>query len=223
MSVLSSPAYQYLLHYKLSIPKFLPAPVSPMSTRSLWKNSSSFWNSLSPTTSSASTRNSINNYRCSHGFTCLPVIANTYMEHFESLAIPTSPTLIKWWFKYVDDVYSATRKDRINKTQEHLNSIDPHIKSTIDLAGTDGLPFLDTLTKPTPNSTESTVYRKPTHTDRYLDYNSNHPISAKLSVIHTLIHRAKQVCSTPQFLAKEMDHLYAKSYKTSTTQHSSFY
>ena len=26
MSVLSLPAYQYLLHYKLSIPKFLPAP-----------------------------------------------------------------------------------------------------------------------------------------------------------------------------------------------------
>ena len=47
---------------------------------------------------------------------------------------------------------------------------------TIELPGTDGLPFLDTLTKPTPNSIESTVYRKPTHTDR-------HPMSAKLSVI----------------------------------------
>ena len=43
---------------------------------------------------------------------------------------------------------------------------------------------------------------------RYLDYNSNHPISAKLSVIHTLIHRAKQICSTPEFLAKEMNHLH---------------
>ena len=43
---------------------------------------------------------------------------------------------------------------------------------------------------------------------RYLDYNSNHPISAKLSDVRTLIHRAKQVCSTPEFLAKEMDHLH---------------
>ena len=63
MSVLSSPASQYLLHYKLSIKRFLPAPVSPMSARYLQKNSSSFSNSLSPTASSASTRNSINNYR----------------------------------------------------------------------------------------------------------------------------------------------------------------
>ena len=103
------------------------------------------------------------------------------------LAIPSSPTSIKWWFRYVDDVHSATRKDQVNQLQEHLNSIDPYIKFAIELPGIDGLPFLDTLSKPTPNSIESTGYRKPTHTDRYLDYNSNHPISAKLSVIHTLI------------------------------------
>ena len=96
------------------------------------------------------------------------VIANIYMEYFESLAIPSSPTLIKWWFRYVDDFHSSTRKDQVNKLQEHLNSIDPHIKFTIKLPGTDGLPFLDTLTKLTSNSIESTVYRKPTYTDRYL-------------------------------------------------------
>ena len=106
------------------------------------------------------------------------------------------------------DVHSATRKDQVNKLQEHLNSIDLHIKFTIELPGTDGLPFLDTLTKPTPISIEPTVYRKPTPMDRYLDYNSKCPISAKLSVIHTLTHRAKQVCSTPELLAKEMDHLH---------------
>ena len=137
-----------------------------------------------------------------------PVIINIYREHFESLAISSPPTLIKWWFRYVDDVYSATRKDQVNKLQEHLNSIDPHIKFTTELPGTDGLPFLDTLTKPTPNSIESTVYRKPTHTDMSLDYNSNYTILAKLSVIHILIYRAKQVCSTNEFLAKEMDHLH---------------
>ena len=46
------------------------------------------------------------------------VIVNIYMEYFESLAIPTSPTLIKWCFRYVDDVHSATRKDK-NKLQEY--------------------------------------------------------------------------------------------------------
>ena len=86
------------------------------------------------------------------GSTIFHVITNIYMEYFESLAIPSSPTLINWWFRYVDDVHSATRKDQVNKLQEHLNSIDPHIKFTIELPGTDGLPFLHTLTKPTSNS-----------------------------------------------------------------------
>ena len=122
------------------------------------------------------------------------------MEHFESLVIPTSLTLIKWWFRYVDDVHSANRKDQVNKLQAHLQSKDPYIKLTIQLRGIDELPFLDTMTKPFPNSSESTVCRKPTHMGRYLGYNSNYPISAKLSAIYTLIHRAKLVCSTPEFL-----------------------
>ena len=84
------------------------------------------------------------------GSPCLPVIANIYMEYFESLAIASSPTLIKWWFRYVDGVHSGTRKDQVSQLQLHLNSIDPHIKFTIELPGTGGLPSLDTLTKPLP-------------------------------------------------------------------------
>ena len=149
-----------------------------------------------------------------------PVIANIYMEHFESLAIPSSPTLIKWWFRYVDDVHSATRKDQVNKLQEHLNSTDPHIKFTIELPGTDELPFLDTLTKPTLNSIESTVYRKPTHTDT-------------LPTTLTTPFQQNYLLSTPSptELNKYVLHLnslqkkwitFTKSYKTTTTHHNSF-
>ena len=49
------------------------------------------------------------------GLPDFPVIANIYMEYFESLTIPSSTTLIKWWFRYVDDVHSATRKDHVNQ------------------------------------------------------------------------------------------------------------
>ena len=74
------------------------------------------------------------------------------MEYFDSLAIPSSATLVKWWLRYGEDVHSAIRKNQVNKLQEHLNSLDPHIKFTIELPGTDGVPFLDTLSKPTSNS-----------------------------------------------------------------------
>ena len=50
-------------------------------------------------------------------------------------------------------------------------------------------------------------YRKPTHTDQYLHWDSNHFITAKNSVYNTLAHRAKVVSSTPEDLHKELEHL----------------
>ena len=49
--------------------------------------------------------------------------------------------------------------------------------------------------------------RKPTHTDQYLQWDSHHPLSAKFSVIQTLSHRASTVCSNPELLQKEKEHL----------------
>ena len=70
------------------------------------------------------------------------------------------------------------------------------------------MPFLDTLFIPqVDESLLTTVYRKPTHTNQYLQWDSHHAISAKYSVISTLFHRAKDVCSTKQQLDEEQEHL----------------
>ena len=70
------------------------------------------------------------------------------------------------------------------------------------------IPFLDTKVTPGPNNTiHITVYRKPTHTDQYLYWDSHHFITAKNSVYNTLAHRAKVVSSTPAEWTTEMEHL----------------
>ena len=51
------------------------------------------------------------------------------------------------------------------------------------------------------------THRKPTHTDQYLQWDSHHNLSAKFSVINTLSHRAKPVCSNPELLKQEKEHL----------------
>ena len=91
---------------------------------------------------------------------------------------------------------------------QYLNSIDPHIKFTIEQPNKEGgIPFLDTFPKPQGEGIAVSVYRKPTHTDRYLDFNSSHPISAKRAVVRALMDRAENVFSDPDILAKEMEHL----------------
>ena len=66
---------------------------------------------------------------------------------------------------------------------------------------------MDTFPKPQGGGIAVAVYRKPTHTDRYLDFNSSHPVSAKRAVVRALMDRAENVCSDPEILAKEIEHL----------------
>ena len=119
------------------------------------------------------------------------------------------PILTSWWKSCIDDVIYITKKDQVDILLNHINQMDDHIKLTLECPDNEGsIPFLDTKCTPNPNHTiHITVYRILTHTDRYLDWNSNHLISAKRSVIQALTQRAKMVCSTSELLAKEMDYL----------------
>ena len=69
------------------------------------------------------------------------------------------------------------------------------------------MPFQDTLITPrSDDSLSTTVYRKPTHTDLHLQWDSHHAIALKYSVVNTLHHRAIAVCSNQQLLENE-EHL----------------
>ena len=68
--------------------------------------------------------------------------------------------------------------------------------------------FLDTFVIPQADgSLLTTVYRKPTHTNQYLQWGSHHAISTKYSIISTFFHRAKDVCLPKKQLDEEHDHL----------------
>ena len=138
-----------------------------------------------------------------------PIIANLYMEAFEEKAINTSPSPPSLWRRFVDDTFVIIKKTQKESFIKQINSIDEKIQFTMEDSREDGsMPFLDTLVTPGPDGSLSTrVYRKPTHTDLYLQWDSHHTIAAKYSVVSTLHHRAKAVCSTQQLLEEEENHL----------------
>ena len=72
-------------------------------------------------------------------------------------------------------------------TLQHLNSNEPSIQFTVERETDGKLPFLDTCVQRTTDGKLATVvYRKPTHTDKYLSFNSHHPRSHKKYVVTTL-------------------------------------
>ena len=80
------------------------------------------------------------------GSPCSPVVANIYMEYFENFALgPKLPILVKDWKRYVDDVFSIIPKGNQDKMLQYLNSIDPHIKFTIEQPNEEGASLSWTL------------------------------------------------------------------------------
>ena len=138
-----------------------------------------------------------------------PIVTNLHMEVFETKAISSAVHPPSIWKRFVDDTFVVIESSRKEEFLDHINNLDPHIQFTTEDAKPDGsLPFLDTLVQKQPdNSLLTSVYRKPTHTDLYLQWDSHHHLSAKYSVINTLRHRAKTVCSNHHLLKEEDDHL----------------
>ena len=138
-----------------------------------------------------------------------PIVANLYMEEFEARAIQSSPNPPLLWRRFVDDTFVVMKNCHREEFLQHLNSVDKNIQFTSEEPGPEGaLPFLDILIKPDQEGRlHTTVFRKPTHTDQYLHWDSLHPISSKYSVVGTLQHRANTICSSKQLLKEEEDHL----------------
>ena len=94
-----------------------------------------------------------------------PIVANLYMEDFETKAISSAVHPPSTWKRFVDDTFVVIESSRKEEFLDHINNLDPNIQFTAEDAKPDGsLPFLDTLIqKQSDNSLSTSVYRKPTH------------------------------------------------------------
>ncbi|XP_048001637.1 uncharacterized protein LOC125238369 [Leguminivora glycinivorella] len=135
-----------------------------------------------------------------------PVLANIWMEHIEA-SVDLQPWAVKLWKRYVDDVFCIMKggKQEVEQLLQYLNSIHPRTKFTYELESQHSLPFLDVKVIGRVDGT-LTVYRKPTHTDRYLNALSHHHPHHLQSVVSSLVNRAYDLCD-PEYLKDELSHI----------------
>ena len=130
------------------------------------------------------------------------------MQNIEERALATCRQTTPLWVRYVDDTFAAVHKDEIDTFHEHLNQQDTDIQFTREIEENGKIPFLDCLvSRDDNNKLRTTVYRKPTHTDRLLDQSSYNSTSHKALTIKTLRRWAQLVCDTPDSLGDKNRYL----------------
>ena len=115
----------------------------------------------------------------------------------------------KWdWIRLVDDTLSAwDSEEEFKEFFKYLNTIHPGIAWTCEIEQEGKLPIFDILIIRKETGFDTTVYRKPSASNRYIHYTSAQAPKEKLGAIRTLRNRALEYCSTQELLDKELEKL----------------
>ena len=132
-------------------------------------------------------------------------LADIRTAEVEQLALNTFADPLHTYRHFVDNgIGSARDAAQADAFLAHINSLSTDLQYTIEHPKDGFLPYLDVLIHP---DLSTSIYRKPTHTNLYLKYNSSTPASTRRSVIQSLTRRAYNLCS-PQHLDGELDLVY---------------
>ena len=120
------------------------------------------------------------------------VVAEIVMQNIEEQALAAYKRTLPLWLRYVDDTFTAVHKDEIDDFHEHLNRQNADIQFTKEIEENGKISFLDCLVTRNNNDNKlsTTVYRKPTHTDRLLDQSSYNPAYFSQSNDYTDLNKA---------------------------------
>ena len=136
------------------------------------------------------------------------VVANLVMENVETRAIETFAHPPRLWQRYVDDTFVIIEKKFLNIFFDNINNLEPSIKLTMETENDNQFPFLDTFIQRSKNGEmSSSIFRKPTQIDHYLNFRSDHPLQHKRAVFDTFIHRTVTLPSHKLEKRKEMKYI----------------
>ena len=131
------------------------------------------------------------------------------MGDVEQRALASSLVEPFFWKRYVDDVISAVYGNEVEHLLSHLNSVKPSIQFTLEREKDKNFPSLDlNVSRGVQGNLETSVYRKPTHTDKYFAFYSHHPICHKTSVAKPLLMRADCLPSSLDSKTEERKYVF---------------
>ena len=137
-----------------------------------------------------------------------PVIANLYMEFFETVLLPKilPPHIV--WYRYIDDVLCFWPQNLdLDIFLTQMNTLNNNIQFTMEIEQNNCIPFLDVQLFRKDKDIRFSVYRKPTNVCSYLHFFSNHDLKTKKSVFISFFLRGFRVCDL-EYINSEFEEIY---------------
>ena len=129
-----------------------------------------------------------------------PTLANIFLGHNETKWLDNCPPEFKpvYYRRYVDDIF--LRFDNIqclHSFQQYMNMQHQNMNFTSELEENDSLAFLDVYVSRVVGSGRliTSVYRKPTFSGVYTNYDSFIPTAYKSGLVYILLYRSHRICT----------------------------
>ena len=131
-----------------------------------------------------------------------PVLANIIMTELEEIVVKPfiENEILKFYCRYVDDTLLLLKRSDINNVHSAFNKFDPNLKFTVDGFENTTPHFLDINI----NQSVLSIYKKPTNTGLYVNFNSFVPWQFRISWLRSLVSRASRICS-PGEIKQELE------------------
>ena len=124
-----------------------------------------------------------------------PALVNIFVGYHESklFSCARKPTI---YFRCVDDTFAIFKQEgNVDDFLVTLNHPHPAFKFTFEKEHDGKLPCLDIKVQITEYGFETSVFRKPTFSGKYICWESFSPQKRKTNLIATLVHRALMICA----------------------------
>jgi hypothetical protein len=142
------------------------------------------------------------------GSPLVPILPDIFMTHIEQqLEQYDQYHRIKIYLRYVYHtfiIFNGKESDA-DELVKFINTLHPRLKFTCEHEKNYELTFLDVEVLKQRTKFETTVYKKETHTNQLLHWQSCQAKKYKISLIKTLTYRALNICSSKQLLNEQLE------------------
>jgi hypothetical protein len=124
-----------------------------------------------------------------------PTLANIFLSYSETIWLKDCPASFKptYYRRYVDDIFLLFQDAKcVDMFTEYMNSKHPNMHFTSESESNNTIPFLDVFITRVGSNFITSVYRKPTFSGVYTNFNSFLPSIYKVGLVSTLLYRSVQ-------------------------------